>query len=76
VNSFGGLVVMRVLLGLFEAGFFPGSVYLISPYDKRYDLQWRLTLFFTVSIVAGGFDGLFAYALTKMDGVAGYGVWR
>lgn len=24
VNTFGGLVAMRVLLGLFEAGLFPG----------------------------------------------------
>jgi hypothetical protein len=26
VNTFGGLVAMRVLLGLFEAGLFPGML--------------------------------------------------
>jgi hypothetical protein len=26
VNSFGGLVAMRVLVGLFEAGLFPGML--------------------------------------------------
>ncbi|KAF2266179.1 MFS general substrate transporter [Lojkania enalia] len=76
VNTFGGLVAMRVLLGFFEAGLFPGCVYLISMYYKRYELQWRLTLFFAASIIAGGFGGLFAYALAKMDGIAGYGGWR
>lgn len=74
VTNFGGLVAMRVLLGLFEAGLFPGMsygfhhgcvrltgigcVYLISMYYKRYELQWRLTLFFTASIIAGAFGGV------------------
>lgn len=67
---------MRVLLGIFEAGLFPGCVYLISMYYKRFELQWRLSLFFSGSILAGGFGGLFAYALANMAGVAGYGGWR
>jgi sugar phosphate permease len=29
-QSFAGLVICRVILGAFEAGFFPGCVYLIS----------------------------------------------
>ncbi|KAH7138152.1 major facilitator superfamily domain-containing protein [Dendryphion nanum] len=76
VKNFEGLVAMRVLLGLFEAGLFPGCVYLISMYYKRYELQWRLTLFFAASIIAGGFGGLFAFAIAKMDGVGNYSGWR
>jgi len=30
VQNQAGLIAMRLLLGLFEAGFFPGCVYLIS----------------------------------------------
>lgn len=30
VKNFAGLVVTRVLLGIAEAGFFPGAVYLIT----------------------------------------------
>ena len=61
-------------------------------YYKRYKLQWRLTLFFTASIIAGAFGGvrplsphqkyvtdidqLLAFAIAKMDGIAGYGGWR
>jgi hypothetical protein len=30
---------------------------------KRFELQWRLSVFFSASIVAGAFGGLFAYAL-------------
>lgn len=64
---------MRVLVGLFEAGLFPGMkhlmsgitnahdagcVYLISMYYKRYELQWRMSLFFSASIIAGAFGGV------------------
>ncbi|KAH3941282.1 hypothetical protein HBI56_208840 [Parastagonospora nodorum] len=76
VNTWGGLVAMRFILGIFEAGIFPGGVYLISMYYKRYELQWRLTLFFSASILAGAFGGLLAYVLAKMDGLANYGGWR
>ncbi|KAF4780709.1 major facilitator superfamily transporter [Colletotrichum scovillei] len=30
VRNFGGLMVTRILLGVFEAGFFPGAIYLTS----------------------------------------------
>jgi hypothetical protein len=33
-------------------------MYLISMYYKRYELQWRFTLFFAASIIAGGFGGV------------------
>ncbi|KAF7858526.1 hypothetical protein EAF04_009126 [Stromatinia cepivora] len=76
VHTHDALVGLRFLLGLFEAGFSPGAVYLISMYYKRYELQWRLSLFFSTSIIAGAFGGLFAYALAHMDGVGGYAGWR
>ncbi|RHZ55314.1 allantoate permease family MFS transporter [Aspergillus thermomutatus] len=72
-KSFRGLVVCRVLIGVFEAGFMPGSVYLINMYYRRHELQWRLNVFFSASICAGA---LLAYAINNMDGVAGYSGWR
>jgi len=76
VKTFGGLVACRFLVGLFEAGLFPGCVYLISMYYKRYELQKRLSLFFSASILAGAVSGLLAYGLGKMAGVGGYNGWR
>ncbi|KAK5091452.1 hypothetical protein LTR05_001635 [Lithohypha guttulata] len=75
-GSFAGLVICRLLIGFFEAGFFPGCIYLISMYYKRHELQWRVNLFFSASIIAGAFSGLLAYAIAHMDGVAGYAGWR
>ncbi|KAE8368275.1 major facilitator superfamily domain-containing protein [Aspergillus caelatus] len=74
--SFTGLVVCRVLIGLFESGFMPGAVYLINMYYRRHELQWRLNLFFSASIIAGAVSGLLAYAINNMSGVAGYEGWR
>ncbi|KAL4894105.1 major facilitator superfamily domain-containing protein [Aspergillus ambiguus] len=75
-SSFSGLVVCRVLIGVFEAGFMPGCVYLINMYYRRHELQWRLNVFFSASIIAGAFSGLLAYAINNMDGVGGYSGWR
>lgn len=72
VKNFASLVALRFLLGVFEAGLVPGAVYLISMYYKRYELQWRLSVFFCASILAGAFGGLLAYALAHMNGVGGY----
>ena len=75
-QSFAGLVICRVLLGAFEAGFFPGAIYLISMYYKRHELQVRVSAFFSASILAGAFSGLLAYAIANMSGIAGYTAWR
>ncbi|TVY78318.1 putative transporter [Lachnellula suecica] len=76
VKSFASLVVLRFLLGALEAGFAPGCVYLISMYYQRYELQWRMNVFFSASIMSGAFGGLFAYALAHMNGIGGYSGWR
>jgi len=43
---------------------------------KRHELQWRINLFFSASILAGAFSGLLAYAIAHMAGIAGYEGWR
>ncbi|PLB50079.1 MFS transporter [Aspergillus steynii IBT 23096] len=76
VQNRAGLIACRFLIGVFEAGFLPGCVYLIAMYYRRYELQWRLNLFFSASILAGAISGLLAYGLAYMDGVRGYSSWR
>lgn len=45
-------------------------------YYTRFELQWRLSLFFSASIIAGAVSGLLAYAIANMRGVGGYNAWR
>ncbi|KAG6862418.1 hypothetical protein C0995_011858 [Termitomyces sp. Mi166 len=40
IQNYGGLVTVRVLLGLFEAGMYPGIVYYISSWYKRSEMGW------------------------------------
>ena len=75
VKNLRSLIALRLLVGLFEAGLFPGCLFLIASWYKRYELQWRFNLFFSSSILAGGFSGLLAYAIANMAGVGGYNGW-
>ncbi|KAL2838668.1 major facilitator superfamily domain-containing protein [Aspergillus pseudodeflectus] len=70
------LAALRVLLGLFEAGFFPSCVYLLSTWYNRYEVGKRYGLFYAFGAVAGALAGLMAYGLVHLDGVRGMGGWR
>ncbi|KAF4635414.1 hypothetical protein G7Y89_g2683 [Cudoniella acicularis] len=76
VKNYFQLVVCRFFLGIFEAGVFPGSIYLISMYYKRHELHRKFALFYTSGLIAGAFGGLLAFALVKMDKLGGYSGWR
>ncbi|KIV91861.1 hypothetical protein PV10_06352 [Exophiala mesophila] len=70
------LIPLRLLLGLFEAGFFPGCFYLISTYYTRFDMQKRYACFYLVGTLCNGLSGVLAYGLQQMDGLANYRGWR
>ncbi|RVX74984.1 hypothetical protein B0A52_01261 [Exophiala mesophila] len=76
VRNHAGLVGLRAVLGIFEAGLFPGGSFVLSRYYARTEMQWRFSLFVSSTTIAGAFGGLFAYALAKMDGLGGYEGWR
>ncbi|KAF4979162.1 hypothetical protein FZEAL_4590 [Fusarium zealandicum] len=76
VQNFAGLMTTRVLLGIFEAGFFPGAIYLCSYWYMPKDLSTRISYFYCASALSGAFSGLLAAGIAKMDGVAGLEGWR
>lgn len=76
VKDFKGLVACRFILGLCEAGFFPGAVFIVSSWYRRSELQQRLALFYTASTFSGAFSGLLAFAIAKLDGAHGIAGWR
>ncbi|TBU34082.1 MFS general substrate transporter [Dichomitus squalens] len=75
VHNFGGLLGMRWLLGMFEAGLFPGVNYYLSCWYKRSEFGIRAALFFSAATVSGAFGGLLAAAISNMDGIAGKPAW-
>ncbi|KAL6310044.1 MFS general substrate transporter [Sparassis latifolia] len=75
VQNYGGLVSLRVLLGLAEAGLYPGIVFYLSCWYKRNEIGTRVAMFFTSATVAGAFSGLLAAAISNMDGIGGKPGW-
>ncbi|KAK4942804.1 hypothetical protein LTR10_017564 [Elasticomyces elasticus] len=76
VQNYHGLIITRTLLGLTESGFFPAATYLLTTWYCRFEVQTRLSIFFSAASMAGAFSGLLAFAIEKMDGIAGLGGWR
>ncbi|KAF2198050.1 MFS general substrate transporter [Delitschia confertaspora ATCC 74209] len=70
------VVGVRILIGVFEAGFFPGCLFLISCWYERYQIQKRIAVFYSVNLLAGGFGNILAYGINKLDGTSGYRGWR
>jgi MFS family permease len=69
VQNFAGLCATRFFLGLFEAGFFPGAIYLVGQWYPPNRTQFRMALFYCASATSGAFSGLLAAVIAKMNGV-------
>ncbi|OAQ97104.1 hypothetical protein LLEC1_04367 [Akanthomyces lecanii] len=76
VRSFGGLVAMRFFIGVLEAGLIPGSIFLLSAYYPRYELQWRLSMLHVGNALSNAFGGLLAYGVASIHASNGYSGWR
>ncbi|RVD80425.1 uncharacterized protein DFL_008322 [Arthrobotrys flagrans] len=75
-QSYGGLIACRLLLGLFEAGLFPGlTVYLTFWYTRK-EIALRIGYLFVSAAIAGACGGLLAYAIGFLDGTSGMRGWR
>ena len=66
-NNWGGLMAMRFLLGVLEAGFGPGVPYYITFFDFRPEVAWRTGIFMAVSPLSSAFAGALAYGITKNE---------
>ncbi|KIW30174.1 uncharacterized protein PV07_05936 [Cladophialophora immunda] len=71
-NTWGPLFACRVLLGIFEGGIIPSSMFLISVWYTRYEAHTR----FVAGIASTGVSGLLAFGIEKMDGDSNIAGWR
>lgn len=67
--SFAGLLVTRFLIGVFEAGFFPGAMWLVSEWYPPHKTQTRMAMFYMSSAASGAFSGLLAAGIAQMRGL-------
>ncbi|KFG84063.1 putative phthalate transporter [Metarhizium anisopliae] len=76
VQNFSQLAALRAVLGLFEAGFFPSCVYLLSTWYTRYEIGKRYSVFYVVGCLASACSGILAYGLMQLNGREGLTGWR
>jgi len=69
------LAALRVVLGILEAGFFPGSVYLLSTWYCRFEVQKRYSVFYIIGSLASACAGILAFGLMQMKGLQGLNGW-
>jgi MFS transporter, ACS family, tartrate transporter len=70
------LVVARILLGVGEAGFFPGVVYLLACWFPERDRGRAMSVFMLGIVIASVVGGPISGGLLEMDGVLGLEGWQ
>ncbi|GAB7349469.1 hypothetical protein MBLNU459_g0182t1 [Dothideomycetes sp. NU459] len=68
VKTWTQLIPLRLVLGIFEAGFFPGCAYLLSCWYPRYELQKRNAVFYLIGSMASAFAGILGYGFSQLAG--------
>lgn len=66
-SSFAGLMVVRCLLGVFEAGFAPGVALFLSFFYHRSEMAFRYGLFISFSPIANCFASALAYGIVHAN---------
>ncbi|KAH8122978.1 MFS general substrate transporter [Trichoderma asperelloides] len=76
VKSSGQLIAMRFLIGAAEA-FVQGGAFYLSFWYEYQELATRAAIFFSTSTLAGAFNGLLSYGISKsLNGVNGWRAWQ
>lgn len=77
INSYGALMALRALVGVFEAGFVPANLLILSSWYKKEEQSKRFALFISAAILSGAFGGIIAGLITDhLHDVHGIVGWR
>ncbi|PGG97763.1 hypothetical protein GX51_07144 [Blastomyces parvus] len=75
VKTWTDLIPLRIVLGICEAGFFPGCAYLLSCWYPRYDLQKRNAAFYMIGTTMSAFAGILAFGFSQLEGNGSGPTW-
>ncbi|KAJ6585503.1 major facilitator superfamily domain-containing protein [Mycena capillaripes] len=76
-KNYGGILACRVFIGLPEAAFYPGAIYLLSRWYTKKELAFRSAILYTGLLTSNAFGALIAAGiLANMEGVRGIRAWR
>ncbi|PGH03881.1 hypothetical protein AJ79_07239 [Helicocarpus griseus UAMH5409] len=66
-KDFGGMLAIRFLLGVFEAGFFAGSAFYFTLFYTRGELGFRLAVLQSFAVLASAFSGLISFGVFQIE---------
>ncbi|KAF7348198.1 Tartrate transporter [Mycena sanguinolenta] len=76
-TNYGGIIACRIFIGLPEAAFYPGAIYLLSRWYTKKELAFRSAILYTGLLLSNAFGALIAAGiLANMEGVLGIRAWR
>lgn len=76
-HNYAGLLLTRFFLGVTEAPYYPGALYMLSLFYTRKEIATRLSILYSGNIIATSFSGLIAAAtFNTLDGVHSLAGWR
>lgn len=75
-QSFASVTAVRFLLGVFEAGLFPGLVYYLTFWYRTEERSIRVAFILASATLAGAFGGALAFGIGHMDQAGGLSAWR
>ncbi|KAJ5212381.1 uncharacterized protein N7498_004027 [Penicillium cinerascens] len=76
-KSVSGIVACRFFLGFVEAPFFAGVLFYLSKWYTKKELAFRMSIFYSGSLVSGAFGNLIAAGILHgLAGKRGMGAWQ
>jgi MFS family permease len=76
-KNYHGLLLTRFFLGLTEAPYYPGALYLLSTFYTRKEVATRISVLYTGNILATAFAGLIAAGVfSGLDQKGGLAGWK
>ncbi|KAJ7742251.1 MFS transporter [Mycena metata] len=75
-HTYAEVAAVRFLLGVFEAGLFPGLIYLLTFWYRPEERSVRVAFILASATLAGAFGGAIAYGVGHMNRANGLSAWR
>lgn len=75
-QNYSQVAGVRFLLGVLEAGLFPGLVFYLTFWYRVSERSLRVAIILASATLAGAFGGAIAYGVGHMNGIHGLAAWR
>ncbi|CAG7925838.1 unnamed protein product [Penicillium olsonii] len=66
-KDFGSLLAIRIILGVFEAGFFAGATFYLTLFYTRGEMGFRLAIMQSFAVLASAFSGLISFGVFQIN---------